>query len=202
MWKTLFGNKKSNAELEKIKLQSRDKNNKIYPILKPGDWAGLAAGALRKTLVGDAQNPQVVIGYGYDTEDNFIFLTQKHLEKMSVDEITEEAYENLANYEVAIKEVFPNKVIVIDGKDFCSEKILDKTFMLTIHEKFNSEHLIVSIPRRRGMMITANLNDEEIQEQFIKVHNDTWNDPSYGNAPITNHLFIVTNGEITNILEL
>lgn len=201
MWKTLFGNI-SSEKLEEIKNQLENSEKKIFPILKPGDWVGLNAGAIRQTLVGNVENPKVVIGFGYDTPENFIFLTNKDLEKMNENEILREAYLNLENYDVPINEIVPNKIVIIDGKDFCSEKILDKKFLLQMHEKLNSENLIVSIPRRRCMMITAISEGEEIENQFISVHNNTWNDPSYGNAPITKNLFVITKGKINGCIEL
>ena len=118
---------------------------------------------------------------------------------MNENEILREAYLNLENYEVPINEVVPNKIVIIDGKDFCSEKILDKKFLLQMHEKLNSENLIVSIPRRRCMMITAISEGEEIENQFISVHNNTLNDPSYGNAPITKNLFVITKVYLTPV---
>lgn len=49
-----------------------DKQNaRIYPILKPGDWAGIK-NTVHKIMIGDERNPQLVIGYGYDLPGSFI----------------------------------------------------------------------------------------------------------------------------------
>jgi len=56
------------------------KIKKIYPILKPGDWVGLKAGAIGQTFVGTPEAPILVAGFGYDTPSNFIFITTKDVE--------------------------------------------------------------------------------------------------------------------------
>jgi hypothetical protein len=103
---------------------------------------------------------------------------------------------------VILNEVVPNKVIIIDGKDFCSEKILDPKFMKALQDKMGGSELVVSIPRRRCMMVTNSLHEESIYEQFMSVHSNTWKDDSYGNPPIINALFRVVNGEIASVKEL
>lgn len=197
--KTTEKNKKViDNEINKIK---SGEINKIYPILKPGNWVGLKYGVIRKTLLGTTENPELVIGYGYDAPENFVFLKQDDLKDKSANEILEEAHKNLDEFEVDLNEVVPGKVIIIDGKDFCSEKILSKKFMLEIHKKLNSDKLLVSIPRRRNMMVTSGQNNKEIMSQFLKVHNNTWDDDTYGNAPIINALFEVVNGSINGVID-
>ncbi len=187
------------SDVDKIK---SGEITKIYPILKPGDWIGIKAKALRSTLIGTQEDPKLVIGFGYDAENSFIFLTYDDLAKRKIESILEEAYQNLEDYEVPINEVVPGKVAIIDGEDFCSEKILDKKFMRAMHQKLNSDKLLVSIPRRRCMMMSSEFEDEKIIDQFMSVHNSTWNDPSYGNALIINELFQVENGEIVGTIDM
>jgi hypothetical protein len=193
-------NKTLGEEIEAVKSGTI---NKIYPILKPGDWVGIQAGALRQTLIGTPEDPKLVIAYGYDAPNNFIFINYSDInESNTVDNILAQAYKNLDEYEVPLNEVMPGKVIIVDGKDFCSEKILDTPFMLSMHKKLGSPELWVSIPRRRCMMITSAFNDEGVMQQFMSVHNKTWSDASYGNAPIINSLFQIKEGNIVGIIEV
>ena len=64
-------NQKIESDLQAIKVGDV---YKIYPILKPGDWIGIKAGALRQTIIGDKENPKLVVGFGYDAPNNFVFL--------------------------------------------------------------------------------------------------------------------------------
>ena len=184
-------------QIEKIK---KGEITEIYPILKPGDWIGLKYGAIRKVLVGTEENPSLVIGYGYDTPTDFIFLNESDLAKESIESIRKKAYDNIENFEVDYNEVIPGKVLIVDGLDFCSEKILSPTFRKKLHVRLKSEKVLISIPRRRNLMATSAIEDENIMNKFMSIHNNTWQDDSYGNAPITNMLFLVENGEITQII--
>lgn len=172
--------------------------SKIYPILKPGDWVGIKAGALRKTVVGTQENPQVVIAYGYDTPENFIFLTPKHLETMDGDQVIKSAFENLESHktEFTPAAALNNLVLTASGTDFSSERILSTTHMQAAHKQLNSDELWVSIPRRRCMMVVSKHTSENILNQFLQLHLHAWKDDSYGNAPISPDLFLVKNGEI------
>ncbi|WP_439581133.1 hypothetical protein [Dyadobacter bucti] len=176
--------------------------NKIYPILKPGDWVGIRYGAIKQTILGTEDNPELVIGYGYDGPNNFIFLTHDMLQDKTIQQVFQEAIINLDAFDAPLNEVVLNKVIVSDGADFCSEKILSKTFMLDLHKRLNAKELLVSIPRRRNMMVTSRQAEPDILNKFMSVHSNTWKNDSYGTAPITNTLFVIGDGEINGIIRL
>jgi len=176
--------------------------NKIYPILKPGDWVGIKYGVIKQTLLGTEENPELVIGYGYDEPNDFIFMTHDMLQDKTVEQVYQEATKNLEEFDAPLNEVVPEKVIISDGADFCSEKILNKTFMLELHKRLNAKELLVSIPRRRNMMVTSRQAEPAILNQFMSVHTDTWADDYYGNAPIINSLFVVIDGEINGVIRL
>lgn len=204
MWKTLFGKKKTNEEVEKIKEQAESGKHKIYPILKPGDWVGIKAGAIKQTLVGDEQNPQVVIGFGYDTPENFVFLTHQHLEKMDANHILKEAYQNLEDFntEFEYSKTLNNKVLTSSGLDFSSERILSKNHMLKAHKMLDADEILVTIPRRRCMMVVARNSEKELLNTFVGLHKNAWEDESYGNAPIANMLFVLKDGNIVGTFPL
>lgn len=218
IFKKLFGQDKSKkndnikVESDPIKEQQfkndlegikTGKISKIYPILKPGNWIGIKAGSLRQTIIGDKENPKLVVGFGYDAPNNFVFLNYSdYQEREKLEKMVDDAYNNLYDFEVTFNEVVPGKVIIIDGKDFCSEKILDVKFMKSLQEKMGSEKLVVSIPRRRCMMVTNSFEEQGIFEQFMSVHKSTWENDTYGNAQIMNSLFIVKNGEIDMVKDL
>lgn len=194
----------NNQEEKNWKKESESGKHKIYPILKPGDWVGIQAGALKQTLIGDEQNPQVVIGFGYDTPENFIFLTHQHLEKMNANQILKEAYQNLEDYktEFEYSKALDNKVLTSSGLDFSSERILSKNHMLKAHKMLNAEEILVTIPRRRCMMVIAKNSEKELLNTFIGLHQNAWQDDSYGNAPIANMLFILKDGNIVGTFPL
>ncbi|WP_159023656.1 hypothetical protein [Formosa sp. L2A11] len=195
---TIYGEEKSREEIEKMVEQT--KNQKIYPILKPANWVGLKAGALSTSLIGTEEDGdlEVVIGYGMNTPDNFVFLTHNHLKTMDGQQITKEAFENLENYDTEFEysRTLDNKVLTSSGYDFSSERILSKSHMQKAHAMLEADELLVSIPRRTCMMVVSKAADNELLNTFIHLHKNAWNDDSYKNAPIANILFVVKDGEI------
>ncbi|EPR74489.1 hypothetical protein ADIWIN_0590 [Winogradskyella psychrotolerans RS-3] len=204
MSNTIYGPEKTPEEIAKIVEQTENSDQKIYPILKPGDWVGLKAGALSSTLIPSEDGAEVVIGYGMDTPDNFVFLTKQHLETMDAKQITQEAFTNLENYNTDFEfvEALNNKALASSGHDFSSERILSRTHMLKAHAMLEAEELLVSIPRRTCMMVISKKSDKDTVNKFTYLHNHTWNDDSFGNAPITNGLFIVKGGDIVGHIPL
>ncbi|QXP69790.1 DUF1444 family protein [Polaribacter sp. R2A056_3_33] len=201
---TLYGKEKSEKEIEKIVEETKNSDQKIYPILKAGDWVGLKAGALNSNLIRSEAGPKVVIAYGINTPDNFVFLTQKHLETMDQKQITNEAFRNLGNYETEFtySEVLQNKVLTSSGNDFSSERILSEAHMLKAHTMLEADELFVSVPRRSCMMVISRNAEEELLKAFLGLHKDAWEDDSYGNAPIANILFTMKAGRITGHIAL
>jgi hypothetical protein len=204
-FKRIFGSgdeketKRAEESVEKIATGEVDK---IYPILKPGDWVGLKYGAIKQVLIGTEESPELVIGYGYDAPGNFVFLTHDMLKDKTTAGVFEEAIRNLEAFNVPVEEVLDGKMITCAGADFSSEKILCKEFMLGLHKRLGAAELLVSIPRRTTMLVTSRQNDKELLNKFIYLHSHTWHDDSFGNAPIANLLFVVIDGEINGVIRL
>lgn len=203
----IFGNgdAESDKRVEKVIEQIKSGEiKKIYPILKPGNWVGIKAGAVRKTLLGTPDNPELVIAYGYDAPTNFVFLMPQDLEGKDPDTIINEAFRNIEEYQqdFEVSTTLNGRVLLASGQDFSSEKILCKSHMMKAHELLKADELLVSIPRRRCMMITSRKEDRELLDLFIRLHKDAWGDDSYGNPPIINALFVIINGEIDGVIPL
>lgn len=207
LFKRVFGkedpesDKRIEREIEQIK---SGEITKIYPILKPGNWVGVKAGALKQTILGTQENPELVIAFGYDAPTNFVFLTPKDIEGKDPNVLLQEAFDNLESYlqDFEVSATLNNRVLLASGKDFSSEKILCKSHMMKAHELLKSNELLVSIPRRRCMMVTSKHENKELLNTFIRLHKDAWEDDSYGNPPIMYALFIVVDGQIEGIIPL
>lgn len=176
----------------------------IYPILKPGSWEGLKQGALKQTIFGTEDNPDLVIAFGYNAPSNFIFLTPEHIKGKDPQKIITGAFINLENVSIdfEVSGTLQQKVITASGNEFSSEKILCKSHMQKAHQLLQAEELLVSIPRRRCMMITSKQFGKEIVNQFMKLHLHAWGDASYANAPIINALLSVEDGEISGFFPM
>ncbi|CAB1249178.1 hypothetical protein Q5N41_18525 [Vibrio cholerae] len=175
-----------------------------FPMLKPGDWVGITHGAVHQTLIGEPEKPDLVIGFGMDTPENFIFLMHSDEDKLDIQNVVNNAYSNLESMDVVftLSQVLDNKVLTASGKPFSSEAILSKKHMLKAHEILNAKQMLVSIPRRTGLMAVSRDAPKEILNQFMYLHSHAWNDASYGNAPIANVLFLLEGGEIVAIIPM
>ena len=193
----------SNIEKEVEQIES-GQINKVYPILKPGDWIGTKAGCIKQTLLGTLENPQLIVGFGYDAPTNFVFVKHSDLNGKDVETLVDEAYNNLENFEqdFQVSSTVNGKILTASGKDFSSEKILSNNHMMKAHELLEADELYVSIPRRRCMMVIAKNADNNLVNAFLELHKNAWEDNSHNNARILNAIFIMKDGEITGILRL
>jgi hypothetical protein len=202
----IFGkeDKEADKRIEREVEQIKSEINKIYPILKPGDWVGIKAGALKQTLLGTQEAPELVVGFGYDAPTNFVFLMPSDIEGKDPNQMLKDAFANLEQVksDFEISETLNRRVLTASGQDFSSEKILCRSHMLKAHELLQSKELLVSIPRRRCMMVTSRQADKELLNTFVALHKNAWEDDSYGNAPILNALFVVIDGQIDGVIPL
>ena len=65
-----------------------------------------------------------------------------------------------------------------------------------------ADELLVSLARRTCMMAISRDADQELLNKFVYLHEYTWNDDSFGNAEISDILFIVKEGRITGHIPL
>lgn len=180
------------------------KERLIYPVIKPGDWVGIKHGAVYTILIGSDEAPEVVIGYGYDTAENFIFLTHQDSVKVDLNASVKQAFSNIDSTDVTFtpSSLLDNKLLTASGEPFSSEAILSKKQMLKAHELLNAKQLFVSIARRTGLMAISKDSSEDLLDKFLYLHHDAWTDDTFGNAPIANMLFVIEDGEISGTVSL
>ncbi len=177
-------------------------NYNVFPVLKPLDWTGIDNGALIYPLKNSNQETKLVLGFGFDTPENFKFILKQDLVGQDVKAIINKSFANLNSLSIdfEISETLNGKVITLSGNDFAAEKILSKEQMSKAHTLLGSNELFVSIPRRRCMMITSKYVQADIRSLFLRLHENAWADDSFGNAPIFNGLVVVANGEIVDYI--
>lgn len=64
---------------EKLKkeIDENISESSYFPVLKPGDWVGIAHGSVHQTLLGEPDKPELVIGFGM--EGNYVESLSKSL---------------------------------------------------------------------------------------------------------------------------
>ena len=166
----------------------------IYPILKAHDWIAKEH-AVFQHFLGKDKPPIPLIGYGYDTAENFVFITKDDDKAKDLDGLHAEAMKNIEAYPVQFERINEH-LITASGKDFAAEKILCKAHLIAAQKELGAEKILVGIPRRT-VFYAANADAPKAKlDEFSYVFKYTYTDDSYGNAPITNLLFRFQDGEL------
>lgn len=166
----------------------------FYPILKAYDWPAKDLSAF-EPFAGSDKPPVPLVAYGYDTGDHYVFVTKADLEKRPLADIKREAFENLEKLP-AEWEAINEDVLTASGKDFSAEMILSKKFLIAAQKKLGAKQILVGVPRRRVIYAADDGAPKPALDQFYLVFRKTYDDDSYGNAPITNLLFRFKDGEL------
>ena len=154
---------------------------------------------IHHVLVGDDNdNPVVVVAFGYDTADNIIFQSDEALSDEQIEKKMDEAYANLDALPAAFSviESASGKILNASGEAYSSEYMLSKKLMMDAHRLLGTDELLVSVPRRTCMMTIPKSANRELVAKFLSMHLEAYDDDSYGNAPITDLIFVVINGEV------
>jgi uncharacterized protein YtpQ (UPF0354 family) len=165
----------------------------IYPILKEHDWVAKDLAA-HEPFLGTGKPPVPWIAYGYDSGDHYVFVLQTDLATRSLEDYKREAMANIEKFP-AVWEPLMDHVLTASGKDFSSEMILSKRFLIEAQEKLGAKQILVGVPRRRVIYAADEDMPADQMKAFAAMFRYTFDDASYGNAPIANLLFRYRDGE-------
>lgn len=168
--------------------------HQIYPILKAWDWPAKEFSAY-EPFEGRDKPPVPLVAYGYDTGDHYTFVGKADLANRSLAEIKREALANIEKYPVAWEPI-TSHVLTASGKDFSGEKILSKQFLIEAQRRLNAKRILVGVPRRTVIYAVDGGAPQDVLDEFYRVFRHTYEDDSFGNAPITNLLFEYRDGDL------
>lgn len=165
----------------------------IYPILKPGDWPHKQLVA-SFTFIDDARIPIVAFGFGAGA--NYQFITAEQCPDVS--SLFGEALANLAElqYEWEVGDSRSLRFAASSGHEFSAERILDPDAMRECQRLLGASRIVAAAPRRTCLFATSDGQSEEIMSMFDELVLRTYEDESYGHAPISPTLFVIEDGEI------
>jgi hypothetical protein len=169
----------------------------VYPILKPHDWPHKKLVAHR--LITQKVPGVPLVAFGYNEDGQYRFVPKD--ERPDVEAMYADALANLAelDYPWELGDVQGLRFAASSGNDFSAEKVLDPAAMRRAHDLLEADRIFVSAPRRTCLMATrAGLPDEQM-DLFIRLVIHTYNDASYGHAPISPALFILEDGVIKSV---
>lgn len=137
-----------------------------------------------------------IVAFGYDNGETYQFVPAKDVNDIS--SLFGEALLNLGDldYPWELGDSHGLRFATSSGKEFCAERLLDPDAMLKCHQLLESDRITVAAPRRTCLFAAAYDLPEEQEITFNKLVIHTYNDDSYGHAPIAPVLFYLEKGRI------
>jgi hypothetical protein len=165
----------------------------IYPILKPGDWPHKELIA-HFTFVRDARVP--VVAFGFDAGDTYQFVTTDQCADVS--KLFVEALVNLSEleYEWELGDSYGLRFAASSGHEFSAELILDPDAMRECQRMLGASRIVAASPRRTCLFATSDGQSDEVMSLFHELVTRTYEDDSYGHAPISPTLFVIEDGQL------
>ncbi len=190
--KKLFGKSEPSApviEIEKDKVP-------VFPMIKDARWQGTPH-AVHLPFVRFGDTLDLAIVFAQDAGDNFEYITPKDLEDPAVKANYEKWQQNIDDYpfEFVKPEQANGRIIVAEGEDHASEKMLSPAFLAAACKELNTDKIIISAPRRRHMAITSYYEDFLMLEYYFHRHFIAWRENTY-HEEITEMVFVADAGRV------
>lgn len=175
----------------------------VYPMIKSAEWKGIGLVKAQPFVSINGQLDLAII-FAQDAGERFEYITEADLQKPGVSENLNRWQQNINEYpyEMVLAKSLENRVITASGEDHSAEKILSSAFLAETCRALNTDKLVISIPRRRCLMITSYHEDFNMLETFFRLHFDAWRDEEYGNELITEMVFLADESKVTYAVPL
>ncbi|TDQ11403.1 hypothetical protein [Pedobacter metabolipauper] len=169
----------------------------VYPMIKSSDWKGMGLARSQPFLDIDGK-PELALVFAQDAGDSFQYITEADLLLPGVQENFDQWQHNINTYpyEITLAKSLDNRVITASGEDHSAEKVLSAAFLAEACAALNTDRLVISIPRRRCLMITSYYEDFQSLENFFRLHFLAWQEEDYGNEQISEMVFLADKNKI------
>jgi hypothetical protein len=175
----------------------------IFPMIKSAEWRGITHATSLPFVTIEGQLDLAIV-FAQDAGESFQYITPPDLQKPGVQENYDKWQSNIDNYpyEIALAEVLDNQIATASGEDHSAEKILSPAFLAEACEVLKTDKLLISIPRRRCLMLTSYYGDYKLLEDFFRLHFKAWREEDYGNEVITEMVFLADKDKVTHAVPL
>lgn len=179
----------SELEVDTSKTRIQD----VYPILKQANWGGEKLGLLSVPFGPSDGGSGLIVNFCFDREGEYRFLAKTEMDGLTLLEVHQMALQNLEKIPFELDPVqLPNGIILTaSGSSFSSEKILSGAFLKAIKQRLEASMIMVSIPRRTCLYAVSATAPQDVIAAFLEVHKHTLADDSYGNAVISDRIFVI-----------
>jgi hypothetical protein len=175
----------------------------VYPMIKAGAWGPLPYAEHHPFVTVDGKVELAVV-FAQDAGENFEYLTPSDLENPAIHANFAKWQANIDAYpfELEVSQVLNKRVLFGSGEDHSSEKILSPAFLSQACQLLNTDRLIISIPRRRCLMLTSYYEEYSLLESFFQAHFRAWGEEEYGNELITEMVFLANAEQVQYAIPL
>jgi uncharacterized protein YtpQ (UPF0354 family) len=178
----------------------------LLPWLKEPAWTG-RDGVVARPLWRESSPYVPWVALGYDHSSSFKFLSKDQLpEGRTPGELESDAIRNLRERPASWQDLeldlggFRRLKMLVATDDFTAERILDPAFLLEAQGALNAAGLLVAVPRRGFLAVTALDTNVERVHTFGAVAATQFQGGE--SAPVTPALFTVRNGQITGAVDV
>ena len=174
----------------------------LLPCFKRSDWPGHEH-CIRLTTAFEELPAELCAVLARDTETAIGYPYAEGLSKEQLDEMAEEAFNNLCALEVEIvyREEPGKQRAVVRGSAFAAEKILDRSFIQEFCERWGTDTLYAAVPCR-GTLILASSSDEGGVAGMVQAcQGDYANSKDAGIDLFSELAFELRNGQIVGVAQ-
>lgn len=152
-----------------------------------------------RTLLETSADELPIVVCGIDGENTFGMIRRAALDR-TPDEAMAEALRNLADDAVDVEQVRDESlpIIVVSGSFYASEKLLDRDFLLSMHQRLRADILAAAVPLRGLLLLTSANIDPTQMARFIDVVEDRYE--AGGGRAISPAVLLVSDGEVTGFV--
>lgn len=168
---------------------------RLLPVLKPAEWEGPSRGARAHLWIGTSKEPQVYVGYAWESKDGLTYVTHESDENNDADEVVRQAFANLDEYgaDFELVEAIGARLLVSAGRPFAAEQVLSEVYMMEVHEALEAETIVASVSRRGSMLACALECPDEAKNTMVNLHREAWLTAD-DDQRITNQLVVFSEG--------
>jgi len=166
-------------------------------ILKPPGWG--QHGVLSRLLhEGLDDSPLVVVGQ--DMPNSIAYTTDDDRSPEAIELAFTEAAANVAKIEVEVEALdleIEMDLLLVHGDFYAAEKILDESFMHSLHARMGQELLAVSVPVRGRLLVTAGVQSPDNLAHMMALTAGIFDKEA---DPISPLVFGVMNGKVSAVM--
>jgi hypothetical protein len=170
--------------------------------LKPSDWSVRDRVLCRPLFDAPARADVPLVAYGEDLPNSFSLFKRGGSRDGEVDALHAQALENLQAISVEVQELGegPHRVLAVSGHYFAAEKVLDVPFLRAMHERLDSQVLLVAVPRKGLLLLTSALVAPPLAAEFIGLCEEQY--AGQDSSPISPTPLVLQDGVIRGFVQM